>query len=157
MNVILPRPNWYRVVSDWFRRAAARDDPEAMFDLGWLREMQSRDDPTDPDGALVWYRRAAEAGHPDGMWKLGCWRERHGPVDAGPDSAVVWFRRAVETGHVDAMIELGLIRHRQRQIDDDAADGAAIRGFVAWPISANPQRCTTWAICANLQGRGRRR
>ena len=47
---------------DWFRRAAAQDHPQALYNLAWLQEF-TESVPADPTETERLYRLAAVPGH----------------------------------------------------------------------------------------------
>jgi len=92
---------------DWFRRAAARQYPDAEFQMGQLHDFGfgvARDDAQ----ALAFYRKAAEHGSAAGQRMLGdFYRKGRGGLAADPAEAARWYRRGADGDDLRAQYQLG--------------------------------------------------
>ncbi len=82
----------------WYRKAAARGNPEAMY---LLATGGGKD-------AAAWMEKAAKAGHPQAMSAYGKAFMLGDGVKKDPAQAVAWYRKAAEAGDVEGQYQLGV-------------------------------------------------
>ena len=87
---------------EWYRRAAAKELPEAQFALG-VCYGTGKGVEKDPKEATEWFRKAAAKELPEAQFALGvCYYN-----DEKYKEAVEWFHRAADQGHTEAQFKLG--------------------------------------------------
>lgn len=98
------------VTQDWdasarlWEAAAAQDEPEALYALGWFVH-RNHDDAR----AAGYLREAAALGHPAARYALYlAYRDGHGGVPADPDQATMWLTAAAADGYAPAVRERDL-------------------------------------------------
>jgi uncharacterized protein len=96
----------YTQARDWYEKAAAADNANAMCSLGWMYEKGSGVIVQDYTQAGNWYQRAAEAGNTEAMYNLGVFYQNGQGVPQNYDQAREWFQKAAEAGNMDAMNSL---------------------------------------------------
>ena len=98
----------------WWRKAAAQDYTEAMFQLGsaFLFGSQAARIVPDPDReAAMWYFQAASGGHAEAQYHLGLlFLAGKGVIDSRPE-AVRWLRKAAAQGHAEAKKALASVEN----------------------------------------------
>ena len=130
----------YDKAIEWWEKAAAQGDPDAMCRLGQLYE--------DGDGiaadhktALQWFMKAAEKDDEYSQNFIGeCYLKGNGlPRDA--KKAVQWFEKAAEQGHRNAYYNLGLCYLQGKGVKQDykkAAEMLAEYNYVDLSLPALP-------------------
>jgi len=86
----------------WFGRAADRDDPVALYNLGLLA---GQDDTLELGRQEPWFERAARAGHVPAM-VLHAIALRNSPVPQDAIAAREWAERAAQQGSTEGMFQL---------------------------------------------------
>ncbi len=87
----------------WFSRAADRDDPVALYNLGLLASLG--DDSLELGRPEPWYERAARAGHIPAMVAHAI-ALRNSPVPQDAIRAREWAGRAAQQGSAEGMFQL---------------------------------------------------
>lgn len=135
----------YARAVEHYRAAAAMNDADAQFQLGWCYA-KAEGVPMDWDEAFRWWGKAAEQGHPDSVKRMADLHEREairkaaeqGDAEAqyqfaehcfwGTDmkedeeEAAKWFRKAAEQGHAEAQSQLGLCYYDGMGVEEDDAE-----------------------------------
>jgi uncharacterized protein len=94
----------------WFKAAAEKGYPRAMFSLGVSYE-EGRGVKRDPVQAIHWLRLAADQDQSAAMFNLGYIYGSGVGVERNEREAVRWFTMAADHGDVEAMYELGQRYH----------------------------------------------
>ncbi|WP_137156496.1 tetratricopeptide repeat protein [Rhizobium sp. FKL33] len=105
-------PKDARLAKDWFERAIANNNPQAMNNLGvlYLEGALSPDGKTsNREMGLPLYERAAALGNEVSMLNLGARLEDEAVAPHEPHKIVLWYQRAAFAGNVAAMARLGQI------------------------------------------------
>lgn len=87
----------------WFSRAAQRDHPFALYQLGLLAGLE--DDTLGLGSPRVWFERAARAGHVGGMVAYAI-ELRASPIPQDAVEARRWAERAALQGSAEGMFQL---------------------------------------------------
>ena len=135
----------YAKAVEHYRAAAAMNDADAQFQLGWCYA-KAEGVPMDWDEAFRWWGKAAGQGHPDSVKRMEKLREREairqaaeqGDAEAqyqfaehcfwGTDmeeneaEAVKWYRKAAEQGHAEAQAQLGLCYYDGMGVEEDVVE-----------------------------------
>lgn len=91
----------------WYTKAA-KSNPDAMHQMGFLEAMGYGSSKPDDKEALKWYLKAAEAGHVQSMFKVGFYYERGmGLKAADLTEAFNWYKKAAEQNVLEAQLQLG--------------------------------------------------
>jgi uncharacterized protein len=98
------------VALDWYRRAAGKNDREAMYRLGILTSDMS------------WVRKAADAGFPEAMCKLG---ESLGESPKDREEKLALFRKAADAGYVNGWTRIGVVTNDEAVLERAAQLGDA--------------------------------
>lgn len=98
--------NSYKEAAQWFNRAAAQTNSDALLGLGELYEA-GQGVPRDLNHALQLYRQAAELGNPDGQYTLAFMYESGHGLPQSHAEAAKWYQRAAERGQALAQYDLG--------------------------------------------------
>jgi TPR repeat protein len=100
----------YAKAREWFEKAAAKDNSEAMNSLGWLYQ-NGLGVAQDYGKAREWFEKAAAKDNPVAMNNLG-WLYQNGlGVAQDYGKAREWYGKAAAKGNADAMNNLGLLYH----------------------------------------------
>jgi TPR repeat protein/serine/threonine protein kinase len=105
---------------EWYRKAAAAGDKDAMVCVGRLYEF-GRTVPKDDVEAVKWYRRAAEGGNWWGQWRLGFMYENGNGVPTDATEAAEWYRKSSDGGNHDGSRLLGELYRRGEGVPKDSA------------------------------------
>ena len=108
-----------------FRKAAEKNDPAGLDNLGWMSEHGLGMD--NLPQAVKYYQAAADKGYPQAQWNLGRMYagDYWGHLDIA--EAARWYRRAAEGGQRDAQYQLGVACLQGTGVAAD--DGEAFRWF----------------------------
>jgi TPR repeat protein len=93
---------------DYLSKAAARNNPAAMFEIGmmyYFGEGVAENYPT----AMGWFKKAAEKNHIDALEYIGSMYSLGLGVDENYTEAVVWYQKAIEYGSTRAFNGMGYI------------------------------------------------
>jgi uncharacterized protein len=106
---------------EWYRRAAAGGNMDAMYNLGVAYRNGLGVKRNDAE-AVKWYRRAAEPGHAEARFALGVAYATGRGIKRDSSKAVYWFRKAEErTANALTEVFLGeLYTNAQGVTRDDA-------------------------------------
>jgi TPR repeat protein len=120
----------------WLEKAAARNDPYALYALG--RAMDDSQGPAvaDPVRAADLYRRAAELGHPLAAMRYGLALAEGNGVKKDPTAALKWLTYAQTNGVPEAGLALGDLYARTPPQRDNAATEKVLQSAVSWYESA---------------------
>lgn len=92
---------------EWYLKAAAQNNPDAIYALGLLAET-GKAGPKDLAQAMKYYRTAADTGKsPDAEYAVGRMILRGRGVARDPVEGSKWLRRAADHGHVAAQYMMG--------------------------------------------------
>ena len=92
----------------WVRRAAEKDNLEAMFHMGYLYHNGDCGVTRDVSKALEWYKKAAHGGHGKSYFQLGKMYEGGAGLACKPPVSAHYFRQGADGGHAPCMNSLGL-------------------------------------------------
>jgi uncharacterized protein len=102
----------YAKAMDWYQKAAALGDPDALKGIGWLYS-SGLGVPQDYTEAMKWYEKAADAGSAAAMNNIGWMYQNAWGVSQDLSEAIVWYKKAAEPtatapgGFAEAMYNLG--------------------------------------------------
>lgn len=119
----------------WLEKAAASEDPYALYALGRAMDESYGPAPADFTRAADLYRRAAQAGHPLAALRYGLALADGTGVRKDPVSAHAWLVYAERSGIPEAALALGdmAVRTPSR---DKAANEKALQSAIAWYAAA---------------------
>jgi hypothetical protein len=122
----------------WLQKAAAGDDPYALYALGRAMEESAGPTHADPVRAADLYRRAAEKGHALAALRYGLALADGNGVKRDTASAQRWLLAAQKDGVPEAALALGDLTVRSLDSGDKAANAKILQGAVAWyTLAAN--------------------
>jgi TPR repeat protein len=116
----------YDKALEWYEKAAAKGDADAMFDLGELYQ-EGQDEggqgvPRNYDTAREWYEKSAARNHSMAMVSLGWFYEHgYGGVQQDYVKARELFEKAAAMNNVIAMYDVGLLYVQGRGVPQDYA------------------------------------
>jgi hypothetical protein len=117
------RPRDLALAIEWYRRAAAQGDPDAMASLGAALAITRRHD----EEALSWYVRAAELGDERGAREAAvAYRDGVGTSRDPAEAARWYFALLWHRGHRDKLDEIA--RLMSELSDDDILRAATLAG-----------------------------
>ena len=116
----------------WLEKAAAGDDPYALYALGRAMEESAPPAMADATRAVDLFRRAAEKGHPLAAVRYGMALAEGVGVRKDPPAGHRWLVRAQESGVPEAALALGDIAVRMPAQRDKAANEKALKLALAW-------------------------
>jgi len=116
----------------WLEKAAATDDPSALYTLG--RAMEERDETVAADSirAADLYRRAAEKGHALAALRYGLAMVDGIGVKRDPNGAQTWLLQANGSGVPEAALALGDLSARTPASRDKEANTKIVERAVSW-------------------------
>jgi uncharacterized protein len=116
----------------WLEKAAATDDPTALYTLG--RAMEEHDGPLGADSvrAADLYRRAAEKGHALAALRYGLALVDGLGVKRDPNGAQTWLLQANDSGVPEAALALGDLSARTPASRDKDANAKIVERAVSW-------------------------
>ena len=116
----------------WLEKAAATDDPSALYTLG--RAMEERDEAIAADSirAADLYRRAAEKGHALAALRYGLAMVDGIGVKRDPNGAQTWLLQANDSGVPEAALALGDLSARTPASRDKDANARIVERAVSW-------------------------
>src|SRR4051794_811109 len=103
-------PVEFGTACDWFRKAAAQDHAEALYQLARIDESRTDAHSTMPvtDTMRSRLRRAAALGSDRAQHDLGVMLVTgHGGLEKDPREARAWFERAARAGHLQSQVSFG--------------------------------------------------
>jgi TPR repeat protein len=116
----------------WLEKAAAQDDPYALYALGRAMDEGSGAAMADPLRAADLYRRAAQLGHPLAALRYGLALGDGIGVRKDVGAAQTWLVYAQKAGVPEAALALGDIAARTPATRDKAANANAVRAAISW-------------------------
>lgn len=116
----------------WLEKAAADDDPYALYALGRTMEDAQGLAGQDPVRAVDLYRRAAEKGHPFAALRYALALSEGVGVKRDPVKAQQLLLRAQQAGVPEAALALGDMAARMPPSRDKAANARVLQSAVAW-------------------------
>jgi TPR repeat protein len=122
----------------WLEKAAATDDPAALYMLG--RAMEEHDEKIMADSvrAADLYHRAAEKGHALAALRYGLALVDGIGVKRDPNAAQTWLLQANDAGVPEAALALGDLSARTPASRDKEANARIVERAVSWfAIAAN--------------------
>ena len=116
----------------WLEKAAATDDPSALYTLG--RAMEDHDETIAADSirAADLYRRAAEKGHALAALRYGLAMVDGIGVKRDPNGAQTWLLQANDNGVPEAALALGDLSARTPASRDKEANAKIVERAVSW-------------------------
>jgi hypothetical protein len=111
----------YKKAMDWYEKAAAAGNAEAMASIGYLYDTGYGKSWGNPNykKARDWYQKAAEAGSAGAMNNLGdLYASGHG-VDQDYQEARTWYEKSAAAGNAAAMYSLGDMYEHGRGVAAD--------------------------------------
>jgi len=116
----------------WLEKAAAQDDPYALYALGRAMDEGQGAALPDPVRAADLYRRAAQLGHPLAALRYGLALSEGNGVRKDPATAQIWLLHAEKAGVAEARLALGDMAARTPPSRDKAANQNVLRVAVSW-------------------------
>lgn len=116
----------------WLEKAAASNDPYALYALGRAMEESEGAARADPARAADLYRRAAELGHPLAALRYGLALADGEGIKQDAAGAQRWLMVAQKDGVPEAALALGDITARTRNPRDKAANQKILESAAAW-------------------------
>lgn len=120
----------------WLEKAAAQEDPYALYALGRAMDDSAGQALADPVRSADLYRRAAQLGHPIAALRYGLALNDGTGVRKNPVLAQQWLTYADKWGVPEAALAMGDIAVRTPASRDKAANERAVRGAITWYESA---------------------
>jgi cell division septation protein DedD len=112
-----------RAIDEWMP-AAAKNDPDALFNLGQVYRLGKGVTP-DLEVAEQYYERAADLGHAVAQANLGAlYLDRKGPL-YDPKKGISWLEKASFRGNALARYMLGVIYFNGEYVPDDYVEAYA--------------------------------
>lgn len=111
----------YREAVNWYRKAAEKENPRALFHLGALYEI-GQGVPRDEAEAARLYRKAAEQGLADAQYSLAGMYGLGRGVPHNPKEALSWYQKAAAQGDALACYNLAERYERGRDVDPDLVE-----------------------------------
>jgi uncharacterized protein len=116
----------------WLEKAAAQNDPYALYALGRAMDEGQGAVPADPVRAADLYRRAAQLGHPLAALRYGLALSEGNGVRQDLATAQVWLVNAGKGGVPEAALAIGDLAARQAAASDKATKQQSLQAAVAW-------------------------
>jgi len=110
---------------DCFRRAAAKKDANAYYNLG-MCYVHGYGGTFDAGRAFQCFRAAAEAGHPEAINNIGGFYRDGIVVPTNATLSVRWFKKSAELGNAYGQLNYALALQRGEGVKRDEAAAAAI-------------------------------
>lgn len=102
---------------EWFRKAAAAGNVDAMFNLG--KSYEGTFGVGTKEQAAFWYQKAAEADDVEAMSEIGYAYKYGEGVKQDVQEAFRWTQKAAEAGNAFSMVEVGLFYAEGEVIEQD--------------------------------------
>jgi TPR repeat protein len=116
----------------WLEKAAATNDPYALYALGRAMDDTLGPVAADPVRAADLYRRAAELGHPLAAMRYGLALNEGNGVKKDPTGALKWLSYAQSNGVPEAGLALGDLYARTPPSRDKAANEKMLQSAISW-------------------------
>lgn len=96
----------YKEAAKWFQKAAAKNDPNAMFAIGWMYA-NGHGVEKDRGQVAVWYQKAAALNDEGAQYYLGEMHFEGFAVEKDVAKAVELFKKSAASGYSSAQLRLG--------------------------------------------------
>jgi uncharacterized protein len=116
----------------WLEKAAATDDPTALYTLGRAMEEHDASLGADSVRAADLYRRAAEKGHALAALRYGLALVDGIGIKRDPNGAQTWLLQANDSGVPEAALALGDLSARTPASRDKEANARIVERAVSW-------------------------
>lgn len=116
----------------WLEKAAAQEDPYALYALGRAMDDSAGQAAADPIRAADLYRRAAQLGHPIAALRYGLALNEGLGVRKNQALAQQWLMQADKAGVPEAALAMGDMIARTPASRDKAVNEKAVRTAVTW-------------------------
>jgi TPR repeat protein len=116
----------------WLEKAAAQDDPYALYALGRAMDEVQGAAMADPVRAADLYRRAAQLGHPLAALRYGLALSEGNGVRQDLAAAQTWLIYADKNGSPEAALAMGDLIARMPATRDKAANQKLLQAAVTW-------------------------
>lgn len=116
----------------WLEKAAAQDDPYALYALARAMDDSLGQAMADPVRAADLYRRAAQRGHPFAALRYGLALNDGVGVRKDPVLAQQWLIHAEKNGVPEAAMAMGDILARTPASRDKSLNERAVRAAISW-------------------------
>jgi uncharacterized protein len=116
----------------WLEKAAANNDPYALYALGRTMDETQGLAGADPIRAADLYRRAGELGHPLAAMRYGLALAEGNGVKKDPIAALKWLTYAQANGVAEAGLALGDLYARTPPQRDKTATVKTLQSAVSW-------------------------
>lgn len=116
----------------WLEKAAAQDDPYALYALGRAMDEVQGAAMADPVRAADLYRRAAQRGHPLAALRYGLALSEGNGVAKDLAAAQTWLIYAEKNGTPEAALALGDMIARAPPTRDKAANLKTLQAAITW-------------------------
>jgi uncharacterized protein YdaT len=113
-------PQDYAKAREWFDKAAAKDNANAMVGLGVLYE-NGQGVPQDDAKAREWSEKAAAKDNASAMFNLGLLYDNGQGVAQNDTKAREWYEKAAAKDNTDAMVGLGGLYENGQGVPQDYA------------------------------------
>ena len=160
----------------WLEKAAAQNDPYALYALGRAMDEVQGSAMADPVRAADLYRRAARLGHPLAALRYGLALSEGNGVRKDLAAAQTWLMYAEKYGAPEAALAMGDMIARTPPTRDKAANQKTLQAAITWyegaanagvssaqfklanaylagvGVARNPQQAQQWYARAAAQG-----
>lgn len=135
---------------EYFNKAAARNDPNGLYNLG-MCHMRGYSVAPDPEKAMECFFLAARHNHPEAMNNLGGLYRDGIMVARDPVKAARWFAKSADLGNPYGELNYALALLRGEGVVKD--EERAVRIFKSSAMKGNLEAMNYWAECLH-EGRG---
>jgi len=116
--------NEYPVAMDYFSKAAAKNNPAAMFEIGIRHYFGGAGLTKSYPDAMVWFKKAAELNHLDALDYIGNMYSSGDGVAEDCAQAVVWYQKAIDNGSTNALNGMGFVyKYGGNGVDENPLEG----------------------------------
>jgi TPR repeat protein len=116
----------------WLEKAAAQEDPYALYALGRAMDDSQGQAMADPARAADLFRRAAQLGHPLAALRYGLALNEGAGVRKNPAQAQQWLIYAEKSGVPEAGLAMGDLAARTPASRDKSVNEKAVRAAITW-------------------------
>ena len=109
----------------WYRKAAAQDQPDAQFKLGFYHAIGGGGLAKDLATAVKWFQKAAKASQVAAQYNLAVCYEKGLGVSKDDAAALTWYRRAAAQGETYAQKAVGVFYEQGRGAKPDRVEACA--------------------------------
>lgn len=129
----------YKAALDWYMKAAATGDGNAVFNVGTFFLAGQGVKQNTPE-AMKWFELASEKGCADADYQMGCLYFSGTGVDQDYRMALDWFQKAAERRYLGALVNIGFMCCNGLGAVKDAAIGVQWYLYAAKYGSAEAMR-----------------